>query len=150
MIFWTLVFLLISLYGLFRGPLFFESTKNTKLLGIDMAQGKIDDEALGKELIKNGCLPLVAALILAIVEVIYLVNAIHYDPLKIPTLVGILYLIIYTVASSYKKNINKMDENELMIERAKTEKLKRFSFSSVIKGLVWTVYFGYMLYILVF
>ncbi|WP_179281007.1 hypothetical protein [Paenibacillus sp. XY044] len=56
MIFWTLVFFVISLYGLIRGSIFFDATKRIKLLSIDKAQGKIDADTLGKEFVKDGCL----------------------------------------------------------------------------------------------
>lgn len=150
MIFWTLVFFVVSLYGLIRGSFFFETTKRIKLLSIDKAQGKIDADTLGKEFVKDGCLQWIAAVILAVAEFIYLVNAFHYDTYKIPTLLAVLLFVLAFIIASFKKNINKMDENELVVEKAKVQESKKITFSNTIKSLVWTVYFGYMLYVLVF
>lgn len=150
MIFWTLVFFVVSLLGLMGRSIFHETDKRTRLLSIDKALGKIDEKTLGEELVKNGCLQLIVAFALAVAKVIYLMNAIHYDTYKIPTLGTISFLVVALVVASFKKNINKMDEKELIIERAKVESSKRITFGSVIRGLVWTIYFGYMFYILVF
>lgn len=150
MIFWTLVFFAISLYGLIRGSIFFEAAKRIKLLSIDKAQGKIDADTLGKEFVNDGCLQWIAAVILAVAELIYLVNAFHYDTYKVPTLLAVILFLMAFISASLKKSISKMDEDELVIEKAKVQRSKKITFSNIIKSLVWTVYFGYMLYILVF
>lgn len=150
MIFWTLVFFVISLYGLIRGSFFFEAAKRIKLLSIDKAQRKIDADTLVKEFMKDGCLQWIIAIVLAVTELIYLVTAFHYDAYKIPTLLAVLWFIFSFIIASFKKSIDKMDERELTVEKAKVQSSKKITLSVVIKSLVWAVYFGYMFYILVF
>ncbi|KAA9007248.1 hypothetical protein F4V43_01815 [Paenibacillus spiritus] len=150
MIFWTLVFFVINLLGLLGRSMFYETNKRLELLSIDKAQEKIDDEKLNEEFIKNGCLQWIVAVALAVAEVIYLINAIRYDVYKVPTLGAIIFLVLSFVVVSFKKNINKMNENELILRRAIVENSKRITLFSVVSGLVWTTYFGYMFYILVF
>lgn len=79
-----------------------------------------------------------------------MVNAFHYDTYKIPTLLAVLFFVMAFITASFKKSINKMDANELVVEKAKVQSSKKISFSSVIRSLVWTIYFGYMFYVLVF
>lgn len=149
MIFWTILFLTIGLYGVFKGPLFSETGKKLKMLNIRHAEGESADKLLD-EYVKAGCLPIITALILTVIEFIYLVNAISFDIYKIPTLVAIMYFIISFIASFMKKNVSKMDEYELAKEKVKALQTKNVTYKTVIKNLIWSTYFGYMLYILIF
>lgn len=150
MVFWTIVFFGISLYAMVRGSILFSMNQRVKLLSIDKMEGKIDSETLGKEFLKDGCLQWTIGLFLAIAEVIYLVNAISYDTYKFPTLGAILIIIFAIIMASTKKKVEKMNEQELIIERAKIKTTKRITVKSFMKNLIWAIYFGYMFYILIF
>ncbi|GAB6989565.1 hypothetical protein JCM16418A_16150 [Paenibacillus pini] len=150
MIYCTIIFLALSLYGVFRGTLFSETAKKITLLTIKQAQGEINSEKMGKEFLKDGCIQWIAAVLLIIVEIVYLVNAIGYDTYKFPTLIMIALLISLLIIGSMEKNVNKMTDLELAVAKAKASRSKNVTLISIIRGLIWITYYGYMLYILVF
>ncbi|MBD8836245.1 hypothetical protein IFU39_00230 [Paenibacillus sp. CFBP 13594] len=154
MIFLSILFFALNLYMIFKGPLFSETGKKLKLLEISEVEGKRADSEYKSKVVdgfmKDGCLPLIMALLLTIVEVIYLVVAIGFDPIKIPTLLAILFFIFTWIQASLKKKVKDMTDSEIVIEKAKLQSRKSVTYSSVLKAIMWTTYFGYMTYILVF
>ncbi|GAF10778.1 hypothetical protein JCM16418_4998 [Paenibacillus pini JCM 16418] len=130
--------------------MFSETAKKITLLTIKQAQGEINSEKMGKEFLKDGCIQWIAAVLLIIVEIVYLVNAIGYDTYKFPTLIMIALLISLLIIGSMEKNVNKMTDLELAVAKAKASRSKNVTLISIIRGLIWITYYGYMLYILVF
>jgi hypothetical protein len=151
MVFWTIVFFAVSLYGVFRGSIFSPSGKKLKEISIKMTEGNKEDEnKLAIEALKAGCFPVIIGFTMIIAEVIYLIAALTYDNYKFPTIVAILLIIMSFVFNKNNKQIKDMSADELTIEKAKLIKQKSVTLGSIVKGLLWTVYFGYMFYILVF
>ncbi|WP_431785918.1 hypothetical protein [Paenibacillus lactis] len=149
MLFWTIFFLTISLYGVFKGPIFSETGKKLKQLNIRKAEGESADDII-EEYIKAGCLPIIAALGLMVSQIIYLVNAFSYDTYKYPTVLVISFFIVNFIANSMKKDVSKMNKLELAIEKEKASRAKNVTIGSICRGLIWSAYFGYMFYVLVF
>ncbi|MNH66465.1 hypothetical protein D3C73_184960 [compost metagenome] len=149
MLFWTILFFTISLYGVFKGPLFSETGKKLKQLNIRKAEGESADDLID-DYIKTGCLPIIVALGLTVSQIIYLVNAFSYDIYKYPTVLVISFFIVNFIANSMKKDVSKMNKLELAIEKEKASRVKNVTTGSVCRGLVWSTYFGYMFYVLVF
>lgn len=154
MIFLSVLFFTTSLLTLFKGPMFSETGKKLKLIGIAEEEKKRAGDTFKSDAVENfvktGCAPLIVALILTVVEIAYLIVAIEHDPYKIPTLLAILFLALAFVTSSLKKKTVNMSDSELMLEKSKALSTKNVSISSAVKSLIWLSYFSYMIYVLVF
>ncbi|MFE6075606.1 hypothetical protein ACFVQB_14135 [Paenibacillus sp. NPDC057886] len=150
MIFLSILFFVINLSTIFRGPLFSETSRKLKLLGIEQIQSNESIEKRNEAYLKAGCLPLIGALTYIIFEITFLVNAFNYDLSKCPTLFIVMILALSFVVGFSKKNINKMNKEELSAAKFKILNTKKVTFKSIIRGLIWTTYYGYMTYILVF
>ncbi|MDP9675350.1 cytochrome oxidase Cu insertion factor (SCO1/SenC/PrrC family) [Paenibacillus jamilae] len=87
---------------------------------------------------------------LAVIEIIYLINAIGYDIYKYPSILIILYLIISFITGKKKKSYKSMSDNELLKAKENLQKENKQTLKSFLKNFVWVVYFGYMFYCLVF
>ncbi|OME55564.1 hypothetical protein BSK59_13905 [Paenibacillus odorifer] len=150
MVFWTIVFFAISFYGIFKGSVFAPSIKTTTKINIEIAEGG-DKEKLGIEFLKKGCFPLVMAFVFVIAEIIYLINALSVDPYKYPTIAVILIIIFtFIFAKSKNKKYDDMSKSELEKEKAKLLINKNITIKSFLNAIVWSLYFGYMFYVLVF
>lgn len=149
MIFWSILFLSISLYVLFKGSVFSLASKKLKSLNIRSAEGENSNELI-EEYIKTGCFPLIVSLIMVIAEAIYLTSAISVDPHKIPTLIAIaVYVLSWAIALS-KKKYREMSKEELEKVKAKLEHSKNRTFSGTLRAIFWSGYYIYMLYILIY
>ncbi|GAV11478.1 hypothetical protein [Paenibacillus sp. NAIST15-1] len=148
MVFWTIVFFTISLLAVFNKGIFFETINKLNLLKIEKAEGMSEDE-FNEKSVKQGCVPLALAIILLIIEVYYLIQAINYDTYKYPTVTAIFLIIIGLLANKKIKKVEDMSENERIVYKAEILANKR-TLWSLVKSIFWTVYFGYMFYILVF
>ncbi|PYY28194.1 DUF92 domain-containing protein [Paenibacillus illinoisensis] len=152
--FLSILFFAINMFTIFEGPVFSETAKKAKLLEITEEERKRTGDSSKNSAIddfaKDGCVQLMMALCLTALEATYLIVAIGYDPLKIPTLLAILFFISSIIASSLKKKVKNMSDSELAIEKAKAQSNKNVTFSSVTKAVIWGTYFGYMIYVLVF
>jgi hypothetical protein len=149
MVFWTILFFAISFYGLFKGSIFAPTAKKMIEINMGLAEGE-DKDKLGAEFIKNGCLPLIFACSVLFAEIIYLIIALQVDTLKYPTIVAIIVLIFGFIFLKSKKKYSDMNAKELEIEKAKLITYKSITLKSFVKSLLWSTYFGYMFYVLVF
>ncbi|PIH59037.1 hypothetical protein [Paenibacillus sp. LK1] len=154
MIFLSILFFAINLYTVFKGSIFSETGKKLKLLEISEIEGKRTNSEYNSKLLdsfmKDGCLPLMIALVLTVIEAIYLVAAIGFDPIKIPTLLAILLFIFMWIHSSLKKKAKDMTDSELVTEKMKVLSNKNVTLNSTLTAMIWTTYFGYMIYNLAF
>lgn len=150
MIFLTIIFLLTGLYVLFNGQVFAETNKELRLLNIRKENGENAEKKIEEVFRSGGCLFLIIAIFMFIAEIIYFSRAISYDTYKIPTLIAIFYWVISNVGILSKKSVKNMTLTERMIEKEKLENLKsNITFRSISSGLFNTVYYGYMLWILI-
>ncbi|ALS22118.1 hypothetical protein [Paenibacillus naphthalenovorans] len=149
MLFWTIVFFTISLIGLIKGGLFSSLKSRLKQIELKKLNGG-DEKEYVVEWLKAGCFPLIVVSFLFIAEVLYLVNALDYDPYKFPTITAIAILIIGIIKTKKSKKSNDMTEEELIVYKAELVKKDKRTFMSVIRSFLWVVYFGYMFYVLVF
>lgn len=154
MIFLSILFFALNLYTVFKGSVFSETGKKLKLLEISETEGRRTGNDYKSKLLdgfmKDGCLPLMIALALTATEVIYLIAAIRFDPIKFPTLLAILLFIFMWIHSSLKKKAKDMNDSELTAEKMKVLNSKNVTLSSTLIATFWTTYFGYMIYNLVF
>lgn len=149
MIFWTIVFFAINFYGMIKGSIFYSTYQKLELISIREAQGE-DKDKISLEFAKKGCLPILILFMLAVIEIIYLINAIGYDIYKYPSILIILYLIISFITGKKKKSYKSMSDNELFEAKENMQKEHKQTPKSFLKNFVWVVYFGYMFYCLVF
>ncbi|MFS0855280.1 hypothetical protein [Paenibacillus taichungensis] len=149
MILLSILFFVINLSTIFKGSLFSETSRILKLLEIEQIQNNETLEKRNMDYLKAGCLPLIGALVYIIVEITFLINAFNYDNAKYPTLFIVMFLLLSLVVGFSKKNINKMNEEELVATKFKILSSKKVSLKSIIRGLVWTTYYGYMIYVIV-
>ncbi|MGG1652270.1 hypothetical protein ABHN03_03985 [Paenibacillus sp. NRS-1775] len=149
MIFWTIIFFAINFYGMIKGSIFYSTYQKLELISIREAQGE-DKDKINLEFAKKGCLPLLIVFSLAVIEIIYLVNAINYDIYKYPSIFIIVYLIASFVLNKKKNNYKNMNEEELSKAKDSILKGDKFSLKRFFKNFLWVAYFGYMFYCLVF
>lgn len=149
MIFWSIVFFTTSFYSLIKGGMFRKSLIKLKKIEIEKIETG-DDKKYILESLKTGCFAIVALLTLVVARIFFLINAIGYDVYKYPTIAAILLIILRFVKTKKTKKIEEMTADELIIHKAELLKPTKRTFKQFLRSLLWTVYFGYMFYVLVF
>lgn len=153
MLFWTIIFLCISIIGLIKGSLFYNTNIKTGELTIKLSQAtnEKEKEELKKEVFKAGWGVLLFGIMFIIARIIYLLSAIHYDFLKYPTLVIIAIMAIVFIKQIVTPN-NTKDSNlntEETINKYRAKIYQKRTVSGFLMNLINLSYFGYMLWILV-
>jgi ABC-type transport system involved in cytochrome bd biosynthesis fused ATPase/permease subunit len=150
MIFWTLFFFTISFYGVFKGSIFTSSSKKMIELNIRVAEGG-DKEEITNYFLKEGFLPWVSAVFIIIAEIWYLIHALSITGIsKYLTIAALMLCIITMIISFSKKKYADMSQEELNKEKEKLKNYKNVTLRSFINSVLWSAYYGYMFYVLVF
>ena len=151
MLFFTILFLAYSVTVLIRGRSFHQ-------LQVELGEEEIKKQRLGTERYVENTEILAKALLtsflfllpLLIIESIYLTKAVKVDPYLYPSLVALVLFIgqfIFGVLKVKKKvdlsTEQKVDKYRKQLSRTRT-------FGGFINALLWTSYFGYMTYVLLF
>ena len=152
MLFWTIVFITYYVAQLFKGNLYYNSITKGADIAIKQALEQDTDKRckLGNEFLKVSY-PIFLAIILVLIEVIYLVSAIRLDTYRFPTII----LIFFTLGSMiFKKKTNAKNydlntENGRFNYKTEIGKIKKYSFKTIIVSAVFLGYFCYMFTILI-
>jgi len=151
LLFWTVIFFLISLTLLIKGNIFYNSSIRIGEIAIqnyqDIKDGKIANKELVSETIKL-IFPMLIFAILALCEFIYFINAISVDIYKYPS-ISIILLFVLSMILKYKP-AKKIEDIGIDEYRKNIYKTKKRSLSSFIYSLIYMTYFSYMFWILVF
>ncbi|MGG3890222.1 hypothetical protein [Metabacillus fastidiosus] len=150
MLFLTFVFLIWYSVLLLKGNIFHN-------LGMEIGEEEIRKQRLGTDNYKADENLTIKILLIScflipmiVVLVIYLCVGIQYDPLKYPTLT----LLVYYVGSlllGVLKNKKKIDlSSEDKIEKYRKKLKKKRTVKGILLQLIWTTYFLYMAYNIVF
>lgn len=154
-LFLTVYFFGISLYSAITGR-----SPNDNLL-IAMSKFEVNEmktenkemkTKLVKDFMRRNAIQFIFLFFVAIINIIYVVVALNYDVYKYPTVAVIVYLIVKFILNSNKTEKNKKLSTEEQISKKEKQQqsLGKWRFSIFLGSLIWTCYYGYMFYILVF
>lgn len=148
MLFLTLVFLSFTFVSLVKGKLFYQ-------FAIDLGEENIKQQT-DSDYKPNTSLAgkMIAFSLFAIVYLvtyfIYLTNAIGLDPLKYPSLLMFLWVLINFIMG-YKNRSGKLDfRNQDVVNKFRKKIYKKRTLKGTIGNLISTIYFVYMVYVIVF
>lgn len=151
MLFWTVVFITMSLLYLVRGKSFYSSIVKGGELLLEKSQDGTSEsrkKELEKEMLSASLPLLLVDLPLAIAKLIYFFKAVNIDVYKYPTLIMIAIIVIGFVTSfSNNKNNNDLSTEEKRFKYKSKLYQKRTGWG-VINSLINLGYFGYMFYVL--
>lgn len=148
MLFLTLVFLSLTFVSLVKGKLFYQ-------FAIDLGEENIKQQTVsdykpntslaGKMITFS-----LFAVVYLVTYFIYLTNAIGLDPLKYPSLLMLLWVLIGFIMR-YKNGSNKLDfTNQDVVNKFRKKIYKKRTLKGTIEKLISTSYFVYMIYVIVF
>ena len=150
MIFWTLFFFTISFYGVFKGSIFASNSRKMIEMNIRAIESG-DKEELTNYFIKEGLTFWISAVFILIAEIWYLIHALGIEDVsKYPTIAALILCVITFIISFGKKKYEDMTQEELNIEKEKLKNYKNITIKSFINSVLWSAYYGYMFYVLVF
>lgn len=145
MLFLTLVFLFTSTYALIKGKLFYDLILEAANADIKKSRGEIKEipkETAVKVATMGGYM-----LAYILIQLIYIINAIHHDPHMIPTLCILGYIFLSYVFSLTRKG------RDLTTEEGRAKYLvknsKRYTAYGILSKLIFISYFVYMFLVLV-
>lgn len=148
MLFLSLVFLGLGVFGLLKGKLFYKL--RIELGEETIKKQTIDNYTQSKDLGIKVLISLPIMLIYIVVYLVYLTKAVYIDPLVYPTFIMLLTYILTTVFNFAKGNKTpdlKIEENLI---KYKAKMYKKRTFVGFVKSLMAVAYFSYMIYVLVF
>lgn len=146
MTFLTIFFFAFSLAALVKGNMF-------KKLRIDVGEYEIKKAIDSTAKVEESLLIRMLSLIffmsaIMVLEIIYLLKALHIDPYIYPTIIMILLILTgYIFTKSSKKDL--ATESGIAEYRKKLHDNKR-KVSGILRSVLKVIYFAYMFYILVF
>ena len=151
MLFWTLVLITFTIIKIIKGGFFKDTIIKLAELTIEENNPEISEtEKKNKqaESLKVGWVYVLFGLVVVIVHIIYLLNAIDLDPLKYPTIIMIVWVMLAFIKGVVSKKMDLSIEENRKIYLAKTYLSKR-TLRGIILNLAFLSYFGYMFYLLV-
>jgi hypothetical protein len=144
MLFFSLLFIFTSVYGLIKGRLFHNVFLESANANIKKARGEIKDipkEIQGKELIVVAYLSFYT-----IAQFIFIINSLTIDPYLYPTLGIIIFIFLNFVINSGKKS------KDLTTEEGRAKYLvsqsKRYTFYGFVHKVINITYFSYVFAVL--
>jgi hypothetical protein len=151
MLFWTVVFITMSLLYLVRGKSFYSSIIKSGELTLEKSQENISEsrkKELDQEILLTGLPLLLVNLPLAIAKLVYFFKAVNVDIYKYPTLIMIAIVVIgFVIGFSNNKNNNDLSTEEKRFNYKSKLYQKRTGWG-VVNSLISLSYFGYMFYVL--
>lgn len=150
MIFLSLFYLVFYLVGLVKGKLFYNFMIQHGEEEIKKAQQGTDNYKPSEEWMIKAGLTVLVMLTILLVQVIYYCVAVQYDPFVLPTVAMILYFLCIVLKNTIKGGNKKDLTTERNVEKYRKQLQKKRSVRSVVMNLTYVIYFGYMLFSLIF
>lgn len=144
MLFFALLFIFTSVYGLIKGKLFYNEILDSVKADIKKASGEITE--VPKEIAVKLIVIMLYLSFYGIAQWVFIIKSLTIDPYLYPTLGVILFIFLNFVINISKKN------KDLTTEEGRAKYLvkqsRRYTFSGFINKLVYITYFGYMFAVL--
>lgn len=145
----TIILLLLSLYFLITGRAFMGWAKDITQYAIDELDGKLVDKA---DIILKCLMVFGFAVVMLVVNLVYLSFAYPIDILKFPTLLMALWLFLPPFFGFVKGKLKPKPQKTPEQARAKLvlelQNIKRYTVQGILSGVLRVTYFGYMLWII--
>lgn len=149
MIFFTIVFFIMSARYIIKGRLF--HTSLIRLGELNLIKSQSNMTKFQEKVLKNKILELIIPQLLIfipliIANIIYLVQALNIDIYKYPTISMIILFVIQTFSNKNENNDLSSEEKRLIYKSKIYQKRTTYN---TIRALINLNYYGYMFYILV-
>lgn len=141
MLFLSLLFVLISAYTLIRGKLFHGFLMEHADWEVKIKRG--DEKEFPKEMLVKSGMVGIFAMVMFIIEVLFVVSALKVDPYLFPTLFFIVITFLNTVSSANSKNKKDL-ATEVGRVKYLTKVYKKRTFKGTILSLINFTYFTYL------
>lgn len=139
----TMFILLMSLVTLIRGNIFYETAKEISQFEIDKIDGKV-----GKDEISPGIAVGFFAIFYVILQLCFVYSANDIDILHWPTMTVLgIYIANFAIAIATKNNAGNTQEEKRAHYVLAIANAKRRSFKGTMTSLIWVVYAGYILWL---
>jgi purine-cytosine permease-like protein len=150
MLFLSLLFITLNLLTLFKGSLFYSTNYKIKEFTIKQYENKLTEEEI-KDFGIKVLFSFLFALAWVVAQIIYYLNALFIDQLKMFTIIMIAVMITEFLVNTLKNNKSKI-ENDSDLEDFKKQmySLKKHSFKQKVYALLCIAYFSYSFYVMVF
>jgi hypothetical protein len=144
MLFFALLFIFTSAYGLIKGKLFYKEILESVKADIKKASGEINE--VPKEVAVKLIMIMLYFSFYGIAQWIFIIKSLTIDPYLYPTLGVILFIFLSFLFNATKKS------KDLTTEEGRARYLvsqsRKYTFSGMLNKLVYITYFGYMFAVL--
>lgn len=148
MLFFTVLLFVITLILLLKGRLFHEDVIKVGEEEIAKSSSGNINKKVSEEVGIAAIKVLSVYVTIIVIQIAYLLNAIHIDPIKYPTIALLIWYAVGFVKMSVKKK-NKLNDEKSVI-KYKRNLYRKYSLSGFLFNLAWVAYLVYMFHILVF